>query len=131
MAGHTRRGERGAGRSSRAGSSWPLIAAASAVASGSDTVTSTPLARAPTPAPKPELHTRATYRNLRSVGGSVYYIRQGSKDAAPALQVYDLAAQKETALGSVTAFQVSANGKKMLVGQGDGRGRGYLPRQQF
>ena len=64
MAGQARRGERGAGRSSRAGSSWPLIAAASAVASGSDIVTSTPSAPATTPASNPELHTRATYRNL-------------------------------------------------------------------
>jgi hypothetical protein len=64
MAGQARRGERGAGRSSRAGSSWPLIAAASAVASGSDTVTSTAVARATTPVSGPELHTRATYRNL-------------------------------------------------------------------
>ena len=64
MAGQARRGERGAGRSSRAGSSWPLIAAASAVASGSDTVTSMAVARATTPVSAPELHTRATYRNL-------------------------------------------------------------------
>ena len=64
MAGQARRGERGTGRSSRAGSSWPLIAAASAVASGSDIVTSTSSAPATRPASSPELHTRATYRNL-------------------------------------------------------------------
>src|SRR3954451_21418275 len=64
MAGPARRGERGAGRSFRAASSWPLIAAASAVASGSDIVTSTPSAPAATPASSPEMQTRATYRNL-------------------------------------------------------------------
>jgi NAD(P)H-hydrate repair Nnr-like enzyme with NAD(P)H-hydrate dehydratase domain len=65
MAGQARRGERGTGRSSRAGSSWPLIAAASAVASGSDIVTTTAPAPASTSrASSPELHTRATYRNL-------------------------------------------------------------------
>ncbi len=67
MAGQARRGERGTGRSSRAGSSWPLIAAASAVGSGSDTATLT-ASPASTPAPavpsNPEVHTRATYRNL-------------------------------------------------------------------
>ena len=64
MAGQARRGERGTGRSSRAGSSWPLIAAASAVASGSDIATTTAAAPATSPASNPELHTRATYRNL-------------------------------------------------------------------
>ena len=69
MAGQARRGERGTGRSSRAGSSWPLIAAASAAASGSDTATLTAASPVSTPATppvpsSPELHTRATYRNL-------------------------------------------------------------------
>ena len=62
----------------------------------------------------------ANYRNLASVGGILYYIRQGSKDAKPALQMYDLAARKETALGSVGGFEISADGKKMLVSQ-DGK----------
>jgi hypothetical protein len=60
MAGHERREARGTGRSSRAGSSWPRIAAASAVASGSAIATTTELSQAQTT----ELHTRATYRNL-------------------------------------------------------------------
>jgi tricorn protease len=62
----------------------------------------------------------ASYRDLQSVGGNLYYIRQGSKDDKPALQMYDLAHRKETALGSVGGFEVSADGKKMLVAQ-DGR----------
>jgi hypothetical protein len=60
MAGQARRGARRQGRSSRAVSSWPLIAGASAVASGSATVTTT----VSNPHPNPELHTRAIYRNL-------------------------------------------------------------------
>jgi tricorn protease len=55
------------------------------------------------------------YRNLASVGATVYYIRQGTKDSKPAFQMYDLAARKETALGSVDGFQISADGKKMIV----------------
>ena len=51
---------------------------------------------------------------------TLYYIRQGSKDAKPAFQMYDLAARKETALGSVDGFEISADGKKMLVSQ-DGK----------
>ncbi len=62
----------------------------------------------------------ANYRNLASVGSTLYYIRQGSKDSKPALQMYDLAARKETALGSVNGFEISADGKKMLVSQ-DGK----------
>ena len=51
----------------------------------------------------------------QSVGSTLYYIRQGSKDAKPAFQLYDLAARKETALGSVNGYEISADGKKMLV----------------
>jgi len=68
MAGQARRGARGQGRSSRAASSWPLIAVASAVESGSDTATrtasSSPANPESIPVTNPELHTRATYRNL-------------------------------------------------------------------
>ncbi len=64
--------------------------------------------------------TPANYRNLTSVGDTLYYIRQGSKDGKPAFQMYDLTARKETALGSVNGFEISADGKKMLVSQ-DGK----------
>jgi tricorn protease len=60
----------------------------------------------------------ARYRNLQSVGAKVFYIRSGSRDSKPALQVYDVEGQKETALGSVNGFEISADGKKMLVSQG-------------
>jgi tricorn protease len=62
----------------------------------------------------------ATYRHLASVGSTLYYVRQGSKDAKPAFQMYDLATRKETALGSIGGYEISADGKKMLVQQ-DGR----------
>jgi tricorn protease len=57
------------------------------------------------------------YRSLVSSGDGLYYIRQSSKDAKPALHVYDLAARKETALGSVGGYEISVDGKKMLVSQ--------------
>lgn len=60
MAGQVRRGMQRQ-RSSRAASSWPVLAAASAAGSGSATVTTSPEA---SPESTPELHTRATYRNL-------------------------------------------------------------------
>jgi tricorn protease len=62
----------------------------------------------------------ANYRHLSSVGSTIYYIRNGSKDGKPALQMYDLSARKETALGSANGFELSADGKKMIVSQ-DGK----------
>ena len=63
---------------------------------------------------------RANYRNLASVGGTLYYIRQGSKDSQTGLSAVRPGARKETALGSVNGFEISADGKKMLVSQ-DGK----------
>ena len=60
MAGQARRGTTGQRRSSRA-ASWPVLAAASAAVSGSDTATSSPPS---SPEGTPELPTRTTYRSL-------------------------------------------------------------------
>jgi tricorn protease len=65
----------------------------------------------------------ARYRSLASVGSTVYYLRQsgqGGPGGKLAFQMYDLAAKKETALGSVSGYEISADGKKMLVSQ-DGK----------
>jgi tricorn protease len=70
----------------------------------------------------------ANYRNLASVGSTLYYIRQGSKDAKPAFQMYDLANRKETSLGSVNGFEISADNKKMLVSQDSKYGIIDLPK---
>lgn len=57
------------------------------------------------------------YSNLASVGNSLYYNRSSTRaDAAKSgLFVYDLGAKKETPLGSVSGYEISANGQKMLV----------------
>jgi tricorn protease len=57
----------------------------------------------------------ANYRQLTSVGNSLYYLRMGSKDPTPAFEVYDLSQLKETSLGSVVGYEISADGKKILV----------------
>jgi tricorn protease len=72
--------------------------------------------------------TPANYFRLRSVGSAVYYQRRGSKDGAPQLQVYDLATQKETGLGAVNGYEISADGKKMLVSKDNQYGVIDLPR---
>lgn len=57
----------------------------------------------------------ASYRELVSVGNSLYYIRQGSKDEKPQLLMYDLSELKETNLGEIDGYEISADQKKMLV----------------
>ena len=59
----------------------------------------------------------SAYRNLQHVGNSLYYIRRGSKDKKPVLLVYDLGKKKETELGNANGFEISADGKKMIVSQ--------------
>jgi tricorn protease len=61
--------------------------------------------------------TASSYRNLGSVGEKLYYIRNGSKDEKAKLFLYDLDKQKETELGEFNGYEISADGKKMLVGQ--------------
>ncbi len=57
----------------------------------------------------------SNYRSLTSEGGTLYYLRNGSRDPGPVLQMFDLASRKETSLGPVNGYEVTANGKKMLV----------------
>ena len=58
----------------------------------------------------------AEYRNIQSVGDKLYYIRSGGRDAQSKLMLYELDKQKETELGEFNGFEISADGKKMLVG---------------
>jgi tricorn protease len=67
------------------------------------------IAVVPTPA--------GNYRALRSVGSKLYYAR-GSAREPGALYVFDFEKRAETQLGSATAYEISADGKKMLLGAG-------------
>jgi tricorn protease len=58
----------------------------------------------------------ANYRNLQSVGDKLYYIRTSRKQDNPQLLLYDLDKQKETELGEFNGFEISTDGKKMIVG---------------
>jgi tricorn protease len=64
--------------------------------------------------------TPANYRDFASVGNSLYYIRQGSKDEKPQFFLYDLGEMKETNLGEIDGYELSADMKKMLVGKDRG-----------
>ena len=57
------------------------------------------------------------YRHLVSVENSLYYQRRRSVDEKPKLLFYDLEKQKETELGEFQGYEISTNGKKMLVQQ--------------
>jgi len=59
------------------------------------------------------------YGNLASTGNSLYYFRTATGSPRQ-LYVFDLGTKKETALGNVGGYEVSADGKKMLV-QKDGK----------
>jgi tricorn protease len=69
----------------------------------------------------------SNYKSMRTVGGKVYYIRQDTFDgnflepgvAKPTtLLVYDLKDLKETELGTASDFEITADGKKMLLSIG-------------
>lgn len=57
----------------------------------------------------------SSYRNVSIIGEKVYYNRQGSKDGKSKLFLYELDKQKETELGDVNGYEISADNKKMLV----------------
>lgn len=57
----------------------------------------------------------ANYGSLNSVGDKLYYIRNGNRDTKPVFLMYDLSKQQETELGNISGYDVSADGKKMLV----------------
>ncbi|MBN2007939.1 PD40 domain-containing protein [candidate division KSB1 bacterium] len=59
----------------------------------------------------------SSYRHLTSVGDVLYYNRKGSKDKESLLLMYDLKDQKETELGQVDGYEISADQKKILIGQ--------------
>jgi tricorn protease len=61
----------------------------------------------------------SSYHALGSAEHYVYYLRKGGKDDDTHLLMYDLEEQKETELGAVDGYEISADGKKMLVAAED------------
>lgn len=59
----------------------------------------------------------SNYYSLANVGNALYYLRKGMGDEKSRLMMYDFEEQKETDLGQVDGFEISADGKKMLVVQ--------------
>lgn len=59
----------------------------------------------------------ASYWNIASVGDRIYYMKRGDKDARSSLKMFDLKELKETDLGNIDGYEISQDGKKMLVSQ--------------
>ncbi len=59
----------------------------------------------------------SNYFSITSAGDKIYYLRNGSSDEKTTLVMFDLDKQKETELGEIGGFEISADNKKMLVGQ--------------
>ncbi|MDH4197086.1 MAG: PDZ domain-containing protein [Candidatus Aminicenantes bacterium] len=57
----------------------------------------------------------ANYRGITSVGDKVYYMKRGDRDRAASLNSFSLKDRKETDLGTVNGYEISADQKKMLV----------------
>ena len=55
------------------------------------------------------------YTALTSVGDSLYYMRSSSKQPKATLCMFDMKKAKETELGAISGYEISADGKKMLV----------------
>jgi len=57
----------------------------------------------------------SNYRNLVSVGDKLYYLERNSSERSTTLKVFNLNDKKESELGTVGGFEISANQKKILV----------------
>jgi tricorn protease len=61
------------------------------------------------------------YRNLASVGDKLFYIRMRGRDQGGSkLMFFEFEKQKETEAGDVNGYELSADGKKLLVSQAGG-----------
>ncbi len=58
----------------------------------------------------------SVYFNLTAPEGKLYYQRRGKDDKEIRLLMYDLQEKKETELGDINGYEISADNKKMLVG---------------
>ena len=61
----------------------------------------------------------ANYGQIVSVGDSIYYQKRMDRDRHSSLKMYDLAEKKETDLGTIDGYEISADQKKMLVAKDD------------
>jgi tricorn protease len=61
----------------------------------------------------------ANYGSLASVGDTIYYLKREDRGRQTSLMMYDLSEKKETDLGAISGYEISADQKKMLVAKDD------------
>ncbi len=71
------------------------------------------------------------YFNLASVENKLYFNRSGNKDKKPIFYIYDFDKRKETKLGFVGGYEISADNKKMMVSQNGSYGIIDLPSSEI
>jgi tricorn protease len=59
------------------------------------------------------------YGAIASVGNNIYYLKRGDRDRQTSLNLYDLTEKKETDLGNIIGYEISADQKKMIVSKGE------------
>lgn len=57
----------------------------------------------------------SNYFNISAINDAVYYQRRGSKDDKTLMFLFDLKEKKETELGEINGYEISADGKKMIL----------------
>ena len=57
----------------------------------------------------------ANYEQIVSVGDNIYYLKLGDRASQVSLKMYDLAEKKETDLGNISGYEISADQKKMII----------------
>lgn len=60
----------------------------------------------------------STYWSIQGIGNSIYYCQRDFGDKKVTLKMYDLKKKKETELGNISGYELSANHKKMFVKAG-------------
>ena len=75
--------------------------------------------------------TASSYFSLSSIDKKLYYQRRGRKDEKTLLFMYDFDKRKETKLGAINGYEISADKKKMLVSQNGSYGIINLPSSEI
>ena len=57
----------------------------------------------------------SNYYGVEMANDAIYYIKKGSNDEKPTLYLYNLTDTKEIKIGEFDGFQLTADGKKMLL----------------
>jgi tricorn protease len=70
----------------------------------------------------------ANYGDIKAIGDAVYYGKFKPGAGGPSLMLYDLSELKEKDLGMFQGYEISADGKKMLIAKDGGYGIIDLPK---